>query len=427
MKKKILFLAVMMAAAYSGYAQEEVSSEVEVEAEVEAEAKESKIADDMFVSLMWGRTFNFNSDSGTNHHGRGFAVQAGNWFTPRFGAQVGFSRFFDESNYLTAISADFLWNVSNTFNIKERTNFSVILLTGFEAAINNKTNDNGSIYDGKYSYPVWNVGGQIKYEINDALDIVTDLRAGLGYDNYDIDNRIGLTNFLSVRAGLSYKFNEAKKRRQAKADKAAEEEAFQKKYEQYIDYKTAALIAAEKAAAEEKEAAERAAAEAAAAEEAARKARADRKAADKARREAKHKDRMEELGIAEGSKLYDVWQQIFDDKEQVIEEYGVEEIIFFKFNSSDISADEIDQLAVIAERINADKNAIYLIDGYADAATGSAAANEKVSLARAEAVADILVNVLDIDKAQLRVIGKGGVEIFEKDELNRCVMLTLEE
>ncbi|MBR5892840.1 MAG: OmpA family protein [Bacteroidaceae bacterium] len=102
----------------------------------------------------------------------------------------------------------------------------------------------------------------------------------------------------------------------------------------------------------------------------------------------------------------------------------VAQSVFFAFNSSRIeSKKEIINLQALAD---AAKNAGVKLSvvGYADSATGSAAYNQKLSVARANAVADKLVE-LGVSRDQLVVEGKGGVAVENPARLNRRVIISI--
>lgn len=71
-----------------------------------------------------------------------------------------------------------------------------------------------------------------------------------------------------------------------------------------------------------------------------------------------------------------------------------------------------------------DPSTVYTITGYADAGTGSKKGNEKLSKARAEAVYDCLVKEFGVNKSQLKIDYKGGVEnmFYDDPRLSRAVI-----
>ena len=102
----------------------------------------------------------------------------------------------------------------------------------------------------------------------------------------------------------------------------------------------------------------------------------------------------------------------------------VAQSVFFAFNSSKIeSKKEVINLQSLAD---AAKNAGVKLSvvGYADSATGSATYNQKLSEARANAVADKLVE-LGVSRDQLVVEGKGGVDAEKPARLNRRVIISI--
>lgn len=101
----------------------------------------------------------------------------------------------------------------------------------------------------------------------------------------------------------------------------------------------------------------------------------------------------------------------------------------FPIGKSKLSNEARANLGMLAEVIKADdKNAVYTITGYADAGTGSKRINEKLSKARAEAVYECLVEEFGIDKAQLKIDYKGGVEnmFYDDPRLSRAVITRAE-
>lgn len=102
----------------------------------------------------------------------------------------------------------------------------------------------------------------------------------------------------------------------------------------------------------------------------------------------------------------------------------VAQSVFFAFNSSKIeSKKEIINLQSLADA--AKNSGVKLsVVGYADSATGSAEYNQKLSEARANAVAKKLVE-LGVPESQLVVEGKGGVEAEKPARLNRRVIISI--
>lgn len=104
-------------------------------------------------------------------------------------------------------------------------------------------------------------------------------------------------------------------------------------------------------------------------------------------------------------------------------------LVTFPIGKSKLSNEARANLGMLAEVIKAgDKNAVYTITGYADAGTGSKRINEKLSKARAEAVYECLVEEFGINKAQLKIDYKGGVEnmFYDDPRLSRAVITRAE-
>ncbi len=402
MKKRILILVALVATTLPMHAQQQA----------ETTSTKGSLLENSYLNVMGSSVINFDSDFNTYYYGSGFALQYGKWFSPTFAPQLSIAQHFMGSTYLTNISVDFLWNVSNSVNYKEDRAFSVILFTGVEAAICSRPSSTRS-------YPMLNIGGQLKYAINDSFDIIGELRGGVGYDGYGTG--LPITDFLTAKLGFGYKFNrpnskskvataavtefkpEEPVQAEAKEQKSAPVESHEVKAETKAQPEAQPLLEPQ---AEEPQAEEPQTPDA------------------RAQRWAMHQARMQEMGVAEGTDLYEMWRNIFEDKERVMEQYGADELIFFTAESSDITNQEAERLSPIAEKIKQNPSVVYSIEGYADATTGTASYNNKISLARANAVANALAEKFGVNRSQLSVVGKGGVrDIFEREHMNRCVML----
>ena len=97
---------------------------------------------------------------------------------------------------------------------------------------------------------------------------------------------------------------------------------------------------------------------------------------------------------------------------------------FFDLNSSVISAREKAHLDYFAAEVIAKTDKNFTIKGYGDSATGSAAANNRISQARANAVKDYLVKNCGVDASRLNAVGEGGTDKFSKPiSNNRTVVI----
>jgi len=98
--------------------------------------------------------------------------------------------------------------------------------------------------------------------------------------------------------------------------------------------------------------------------------------------------------------------------------------VFFDLNSAKLNSKK--DLINIEALASAAKNsgAKVVVRGSADSKTGSSAYNQKLSEARAQAVADELVN-LGVDRSKIEVSGVGGVDEVAPFNLNRRAIITL--
>ncbi len=118
-------------------------------------------------------------------------------------------------------------------------------------------------------------------------------------------------------------------------------------------------------------------------------------------------------------------------REAVVEGVAAEEAsiivprtVFFPIGSSTLSPREEMNLKYLGERMKAFPDTQYVIYGYADSATGSAAHNQKLSQKRAQAVVDYLVKKHGISASRLTAQGVGGVDQFGNPAyLNRVVIV----
>ena len=105
---------------------------------------------------------------------------------------------------------------------------------------------------------------------------------------------------------------------------------------------------------------------------------------------------------------------------------GVEPVAraFFDINSSKLSAREKAHLDYFASQVIAKSDKNFTVKGYADSATGSAATNDRISQARADAVKDYLVNNCGIAASRLNAVGQGGTDQFSSPiSNNRTVVI----
>ena len=111
--------------------------------------------------------------------------------------------------------------------------------------------------------------------------------------------------------------------------------------------------------------------------------------------------------------------------EVVVKESDVNDsrVVFFQIGKSNLTSTDLVTIKMMAESIK-DTDKVYTVRGYADKATGSKALNERLSLARAEAVRDALVKE-GVKASSLKVEAMGGVDsVFGKENrLSRVVIV----
>lgn len=123
-----------------------------------------------------------------------------------------------------------------------------------------------------------------------------------------------------------------------------------------------------------------------------------------------------EQALAEGKR---------DEAQTIVKQIASANLVTFQIDKSELSNEARVNLGMLAEVIKqGDPSTVYTITGYADAGTGSKKGNEKLSKARAEAVYDCLVKEFGVNKSQLKIDYKGGVEnmFYDDPRLSRAVI-----
>ncbi len=103
-------------------------------------------------------------------------------------------------------------------------------------------------------------------------------------------------------------------------------------------------------------------------------------------------------------------------------------LVIFPLGVSTLQDDARYNLKVFAKTVH-DTDEKLLLTGYADASTGTAALNERLSHERAQAVYEYLVNTCGISGDRLRVEYAGGVEnmFYDDPALSRSVIITIDK
>ena len=96
---------------------------------------------------------------------------------------------------------------------------------------------------------------------------------------------------------------------------------------------------------------------------------------------------------------------------------------FFALGSSVLTAREKARLDYFAAQVIANNSKTYTVKGYADSATGSAATNDRLSQARANAVKDYLVKKCGVDASRLNAVGQGGTDQFSQPISNNRIVV----
>lgn len=144
------------------------------------------------------------------------------------------------------------------------------------------------------------------------------------------------------------------------------------------------------------------------------------------------RDRRRELKEMQ-DKLNDMQAQLAQrerDSITVVRTLAAANFVIFKIDTWDLTNEARVQLGLFAETIKkADPNMVYVITGYADKGTGSTERNVVLSKNRARVVYECLVNEFGVDKKQLRVDHKGGVDnmFYNDPRLSRAVITRVVE
>lgn len=377
----------MMALAFAGIAM--TSFAQETVSEVVVPTKKNSVVTNSFGSNWFlgvnGGVNLFNGartagESAFDHMTPSVSVYAGKWHTPGYGWRVAYNGWelkpyenVDEMGYMN-FHFDAMFNLSNLIcGYNESRIWNVIPYVGVGwAGIKSVKNDDS--YHGSLSanYGILNTFRVSKHwainlELNGAF-----FRNGFGGRG----GRTGMDMMWGAQVGVTYKFN--------KTDWEAAPD-------------TDALLAMNAAALAEL-------------------------AAQLQAKESENSQLKQQLASAK-SALVQAQNRIkaLENEPKYVD---VAQSVFFAFNSSRIeSKKEIINLQALAD---AAKNAGVKLSvvGYADSATGSAAYNQKLSEARANAVADKLVE-LGVSRDQLVVEGKGGVAVENPARLNRRVIISI--
>jgi outer membrane protein OmpA-like peptidoglycan-associated protein len=113
--------------------------------------------------------------------------------------------------------------------------------------------------------------------------------------------------------------------------------------------------------------------------------------------------------------------------EKIVEWKDVAADIYIRFElgKSELSKEARVQLSFLADLLKTYKEGSYTITGYADAVTGSAEINARLSWARAEEVKKCLVKEFGVKSSRLEIVAAGGVgtQYYNDPALSRSVVI----
>jgi outer membrane protein OmpA-like peptidoglycan-associated protein len=385
MKKGIFLLVLLMAVPLITFAQEK-PSELTIPSN-KYQVMTNKFFDNWFIEggiggqLFFGDGDGFLSNFG-DRIAPSFKVAAGKWFTPGLGLRVaidgislkrakGFTAYKNKNsiNYI-APHVDAMFDIKNMlYGYNSERKYSVIPYAGFGAAAVLSKGTNGR----KNAEFAAFIGVINKFKINDRLDFNLEVKSMIFEDGIDGDTGSGIKRIdpaIGIEVGLTYRLGDiigfAKAATVPTGITEAEMSAVQNRLNEQI---------------------------------------------------AKNEQLMNDLVDAKNAAQRPVEPKVMNTNLSA-------RIIFFQIGKAHISIREKLNIKFIAEQIKATPNKHFTVTGYADKATGSKAWNQKLSERRAEAVAKMLVEEYGVNKNQIKVVGKGGVDdLFNPVALNRAVVV----
>ena len=344
--------------------------------------------DNTFINLGGGVNTAVKSIKNPSTWGNlGIAVQAdfGKWFTPEWGARIGYRGISNDikdyanvANKFHFGKADFLWNLSNSFaGYKEQRFWDIVPFAGFGVLATSQGKGMNLEYGAE--------GGFINnFRLGNRVDLNLELGTIVGRGAAYNVGAGRLILFPYATLGLGFNLGKTNWTRKATT----------------IAAYTAAVAAAE-AAANAAKANVDAALAAKNAAEANAKALADENA--KLRKE-----------LADASAQTGDYSALFDEPI----------IAYFKIGSAKISPAEKAHIEYAVKNIiSRGDNVKFTLAGNADSKTGTPKINQKLSEKRADAVYKLMTEGLGLDPSRFTVKANGGNDVFDTPELNRCVFI----
>lgn len=389
MRKQFLTLALVSMSSFL-FAQNDATEKTDDSKSSKYEVLTNRFGSNWFISANGGVQVLFGDFDQEGKFGNRIApaidVSVGKWFTPGLGLRVtysglqakGFNNQRNEYSYgemvdgyhkeiwnYMNIHGDVLFNLTNMFcGYKEDRVYNAIPYVGFGLVHSFDMSD-------KNNFGL-NVGFLNTFRLNKRWDFNLEAKALITNDNFDlVQGGKKADVMLGVTAGFTYKFSSNGFRKPAKPAPV----------KQIIsEFELKEL------------------------------------------RDAIAAQAMENSELKEQLKK----QPVVVEKVEKTKDIPAPRAVFFNLGSSVVSPQEIVNLGFQADQMKEHPGLKYVVTGYADAATGSAEVNRRISLKRAEAVINALVEHYGIDRASMRPEAFGGSTMFAKDYLNRTVIIKAE-
>lgn len=389
MEKKLLLILLLLAVMPVAMFGQSEQNENSATTETKNQYLTNGFWDNWFISGGIGGQVYFGETDSKGDFGKrltpAFDIAVGKWFTPGLGLRLQYNgaslKGFSYGNglYLSSkpnkdglysqkwdymnLHGDVLFNLSSMLcGYNENRLYEAIPYVGFGFV--------HAFEDGHNNSFAANVGLINKFRVSKALDINLEVRGTLV--NQDFDGQVGGVygeGILGATVGVTYKFKTR---------------GFNKPTPKIV---STGISAAEM-----------------------------QSITDKLREQEAYSKRLEnELNDAKNKNA-----QAPDQKEVA----SAPRTVFFNINEAVISAKDKVNIKYAADQIKQNPNKKYVINGYADKATGTPAYNLKLSQKRAQAVYDALVKEHNVNANQLSVQGMGGVDnMFDGNSLNRVVIV----
>ena len=113
-----------------------------------------------------------------------------------------------------------------------------------------------------------------------------------------------------------------------------------------------------------------------------------------------------------------------ESKAEAKKEEAMRRDVFFTISAARVDAKEEAKVKEIAEYLKRNPGSKVTVTGYADKATGNPTINKRISVKRAQAVADMLVNKYGISFSRIVTDSKGDTEqpfVGDKNRVSICI------